>query len=112
MRSVFPMKGSLRDVHKSYWETQADIGCFLAVAWSGDDTEHACLTAMAYLEARGDRVKFTAILGRNLRSWLLCLPAGIGMATLRSIVKLRLGISPEKSGVYSAGNGAVMRAVV
>src|SRR5262249_31575369 len=33
-------------------------------------------------------------------------------ATLRSILKLWLGFSPTKSGVYSAGNGAAMRSAV
>jgi len=77
-----------------------------------DVTEHACLTAQAYIEAKGDKAAFEALLARNLRHWLLCLPAGVGMATLRSIIKLWCGISPQKSGVYSAGNGTAMRAVI
>jgi ADP-ribosylglycohydrolase len=47
-----------------------------------------------------------------LRYWLLCLPAGIGLATLRSILKLWFGSSPSSSGVFSAGNGAAMRSAI
>jgi ADP-ribosylglycohydrolase len=43
---------------------------------------------------------------------MLGLPAGIGFATLRSIIKLWFGISPKKSGVFSAGNGPGMRAPI
>lgn len=43
---------------------------------------------------------------------MLGLPAGIGFATLRSIIKLWFGISPRKSGVFSAGNGPSMRAPI
>jgi ADP-ribosylglycohydrolase len=43
---------------------------------------------------------------------LLALPAGVGFATARSILKLWIGFSPERSGVFSAGNGAAMRAPI
>ncbi|HPS03706.1 MAG TPA: ADP-ribosylglycohydrolase family protein, partial [Candidatus Sumerlaeota bacterium] len=47
-----------------------------------------------------------------LRWWLLGLPAGVGYATLRAILKLWVGFSPEKSGVFSAGNGPSMRSAL
>ena len=47
-----------------------------------------------------------------MRWWLLGVPAGIGFATLRSILKLWMGFSPARSGVYSAGNGPAMRSAV
>lgn len=40
---------------------------------------------------------------------LLGLPAGVGLATLRSTLRLWCGIPPRKSGVFSAGNGPAMR---
>jgi ADP-ribosylglycohydrolase len=43
---------------------------------------------------------------------LLGLPAGIGFATLRSILKLWLGFGPRRSGVWSAGNGPAMRSAI
>lgn len=74
-----------------------------------DDTEHTLFIAQALL-AHPDSVKhFSRRLGWSLRGWLLSLPAGIGMATGRAILKLWLGFSPNRSGVYSAGNGAAMR---
>ena len=56
--------------------------------------------------------KFSANFAWRLRFWLLGLPAGIGFATLRSILKLWLGFPANKSGVFSAGNGPAMRAAL
>lgn len=77
-----------------------------------DDTEHTCLVAQALIASGGDPQTFTRHLGRGLRWWLLGLPAGTGRATLRAAVKLWCGYSPERSGVFSAGNGPAMRAAV
>ena len=77
-----------------------------------DDTEHACLVAQSLIVARGDLKVFRRSLAWGLRRWLLGLPAGIGLATLRSIVRLWIGIRPERSGVFSAGNGPAMRAAI
>ncbi len=82
-----------------------------------DDTEHACMTAQALLTASASppdhaaRV-FAGALARRLRFWLLGLPAGVGLATGRAILKLWLGWSAETAGVYSAGNGPAMRAPI
>ena len=75
-----------------------------------DDTEHACMTARALLSAPTDERRFASALAWQLRLWLLCLPAGVGLATLRACVKLWLGWPPARSGVFSAGNGPAMRA--
>lgn len=77
-----------------------------------DDTEHTVMVALAYLEARGDAEAFTRSLSRRLRWWLLRLPAGVGLGTLRAILKLWLGFSPMRSGVNSAGNGPAMRSAI
>jgi ADP-ribosylglycohydrolase len=77
-----------------------------------DDTEHACMTAQALLASRGDVGRFSRSLGWRLRGWLLTLPAGIGFATLRSLLKLWVGFPPSESGVRSAGNGPAMRAAI
>jgi len=77
-----------------------------------DDTEHACFVAQALIRSRGDVNQFQKQLARSLRWWLLGLPAGVGFATLRSILKLWFGISPKKSGVFSAGNGPAMRSPI
>jgi ADP-ribosyl-[dinitrogen reductase] hydrolase len=82
-----------------------------------DDTEHACLTAQAFLAAQQNRtppcpIVFGQTLAASLRWWLVGLPAGVGWATGRAIAKLWLGWPPEKSGVRSAGNGPAMRAPI
>jgi ADP-ribosylglycohydrolase len=75
-----------------------------------DDTEHACMTAQAILASHGNVETFARSLAWRLRGWLIALPAGVGWATLRSVVKLWMGFPPARSGVFSAGNGPAMRA--
>lgn len=77
-----------------------------------DDTDHACLTAQALLSSGDDVAKFEKYLARRLRLWLLTVPAGVGFATLRAVLRLWLGIPPKRSGVFSAGNGPAMRAPI
>ncbi|HEY7425755.1 MAG TPA: ADP-ribosylglycohydrolase family protein [Gemmataceae bacterium] len=77
-----------------------------------DDTEHACMTAQALLRCPDDADAFARALAWRLRFWLLGLPAGIGSATLRGILKLWLGFPPRSSGVWSAGNGPAMRTAI
>ena len=77
-----------------------------------DDTEHAVMTLLCVNECDSDPVIFSRCLARRLRWWFVGLPAGIGLGTARSIIKLWLGVSPGKSGSSSAGNGPMMRAAV
>ncbi len=77
-----------------------------------DDTEHSFMTAISIIKSKGDIKLFEKSLSKHLKLWLLCLPAGIGMATLRAILKLLIGFPVGKNGVYSAGNGTAMRAAV
>ena len=85
---------------------------FFGKGMVSDDTEHACFVAQALIRSQGDVHVFQNQLARSLRWWLLGLPAGVGFATLRSIGKLWLGFSPQKSGVFSAGNGPAMRSPI
>ena len=77
-----------------------------------DDTEHACVAALALARCRGDEERFVRGVASGLRAWLCTLPAGAGLATLRATMKLCVGVSPRRSGVRSAGNGAAMRAAI
>jgi ADP-ribosyl-[dinitrogen reductase] hydrolase len=77
-----------------------------------DDTEHALMTLLSLNECGDDADRFARLLARRLRWWLAGMPAGIGLATARSILKLWFGVSPARSGVWSAGNGPMMRAPV
>jgi len=77
-----------------------------------DDTEHTCFIAQALIAAQDNPELFAEKLAWSLRWWFLGLPAGIGFATLKSILKLWIGFSPNKSGVFSAGNGPAMRSAL
>ncbi len=74
-----------------------------------DDTEHALFVTQSLLAHPDDPDRFVRRLAWALRGWLLSLPAGVGFATLRSILRLWFGIPPQRSGVHSAGNGPAMR---
>jgi ADP-ribosyl-[dinitrogen reductase] hydrolase len=90
------------------WEQRFLFGCGMI----SDDTEHTVFVAECLLQHPNSVSEFRRLLAWKFRIWFLGLPAGIGYATLRSILKLWLGVSPEKSGVYSAGNGPAMRAAI
>jgi len=77
-----------------------------------DDTEHTWMIAQSLLKSHGNVNGFQRSFASALRWWLLRLPAGVGFATLRAILKLWAGISPHKSGVFSAGNGPAMRSAI
>ncbi len=94
------------------------LGCpdhyrlFFGRGMMSDDTEHACIVAQAMIASGCERKVFEQKLAWRLRVWLLALPAGVGFATLRAILRLWIGIGPQGSGVFSAGNGPAMRAPV
>lgn len=75
-----------------------------------DDTEHAVMTLLSLTDCEGDPGVFAKALAKRLRWWIAGVPAGIGLATARSILKLWCGVNPSRSGVWSAGNGPLMRA--
>ncbi|MEN8761598.1 MAG: ADP-ribosylglycohydrolase family protein [Thiogranum sp.] len=75
-----------------------------------DDTEHTLFISQALLAQPTSVEAFARRFAWSLRWWFVSLPAGIGLGTLRSIVRLWLGFSPSNSGVRSAGNGPAMRA--
>jgi len=77
-----------------------------------DDTEHTIFVAQCLIAHPDSPHKYIRRLAWCLKWWLLSLPAGVGLATLKSIVKLWLGFNPRHSGVYSAGNGAAMKSAI
>lgn len=74
-----------------------------------DDTDHTVFVAQSLLAHPGSSELFARRLSWCLRWWILAFPAGVGWATLRSILRLWVGVPPSRSGVYSAGNGPAMR---
>jgi hypothetical protein len=53
-----------------------------------DDTEHACMAALALLAAPEDEARFARSLAWRLRGWLAAMPAAVGWGT-RPIFGLR-----------------------
>lgn len=82
---------------------------FLGKGLISDDTEHTLMVAHALYHSSGDEEIFSRYLAKSLRKWIISMPLGIGFASLRACIKLLLGFSPQKSGVFSAGNGPAMR---
>ncbi len=74
-----------------------------------DDTEHTLMTAAALIRSDFTVGSFLNEFARRLKKWIFTMPAGAGLATLRSCLKLVAGFSPHNSGVFSAGNGPSMR---
>jgi ADP-ribosyl-[dinitrogen reductase] hydrolase len=74
-----------------------------------DDTDHTIFVAQSLLAHPDSANRFLRRLAWSLRAWLFSLPAAVGFATLRSILRLWIGIHPARSGVFSAGNGPAMR---
>lgn len=73
-----------------------------------DDTEQAALLCEAILRARSERETIPKRFRYAMIFWLLRLPFGIGLGTLRATLRMVLGF--RSPGVSSAGNGAAMRA--
>ncbi len=70
------------------------------------------MVAQSLIGSAGEAESFLGEFSRRLRWWFLRLPGGVGFGTLRACVKLWLGVSPERSGVNSAGNGPAMRSAL
>jgi ADP-ribosylglycohydrolase len=75
-----------------------------------DDTEQAALVAQSLARHPDNVALCVQEFRRSLVGWFCRLPWGVGRATVRSCIRIGLGLSP--SGVWSAGNGAAMRAAV
>jgi ADP-ribosylglycohydrolase len=77
-----------------------------------DDTEHLFMTAQSLLDAPDDADAFARRLAWRLRGWFLQLSPGLGLATAKACLKLCCGFPPQRSGVFSAGNGPAMRTAI
>ncbi|SFV68162.1 dinitrogenase reductase activating glycohydrolase (draG) [hydrothermal vent metagenome] len=82
---------------------------FLGRGMFSDDTEQTISVAQSLIEGHGDSSYFKKVMRRRLQLWFLALPAGIGFATMRAIIK---SFFVEKSGVFSAGNAPAMRSAL
>ena len=107
-----PAEGMSRQRLQRRWHGQWRHRFLFGRGMVSDDTEHTLFVAQALLAHPNDPVAFQRCLAWKLRLWLLGIPAGIGFATLRAILKLWLGFPPTRSGVHSAGNGPAMRSAI
>ncbi len=85
---------------------------FLGRGFCSDDTEHTQMVGRALALSVGDVGRFESELASQLKWWILAIPAGVGWATLRACFKLLIGFGPQRSGVFSAGNGPAMRSAL
>ena len=104
-----PFEGLSRARQNKLFRDRATYHFLFNRGMVSDDTEHACMVCQALIASAGSPEAFSRELASRLKQWLFCLPAGTGCATLRAILKLFSGFPPEKSGVFSAGNGPAMR---
>lgn len=79
---------------------------------TSDDTQLANMALIAFRESQGDPDRFVGLLSKKYLHWFLCLPPTLGLATLRSCLKMFLGLDPRHCGVNSSGNGPLPRALV
>ena len=107
-----PAEGMSRQRIQRRWRGEWRHRFFFGRGMVSDDTEHSLFVAQALLAHPDDPRAFQRCLAWKFRLWLLGAPAGVGLATLRAILKLWLGVSPDRSGVYSAGNGPAMRSAI
>lgn len=107
-----PAEGISRRRNKLLFRGKWHQGLIFDYGMISDDTEHTIFVAQCLIACGDSEEIFVKRLAWCLKLWLLSLPAGVGLATLKSIIRLWLGFSPLKSGVYSAGNGAAMRSSI
>jgi ADP-ribosylglycohydrolase len=107
-----PCEGLSKRRQKKIYREIKGHAFFFNKGMVSDDTEHTVMVAKALLETDGEVKSFIKNLSWKFRFWFMSLPAGIGMATLKSCLKLCLGWPGDKSGVFSAGNGPAMRSAI
>lgn len=107
-----PAEGMSRSRIAKRWKGPLKQQFLFGHGMLSDDTEHTIFSSQSLLLCGGDPVVFQKRLAGKLRWWFAGLPAGIGLATAKAIIKLWIGFPPGRNGVFSAGNGPVMRAPI
>lgn len=97
---------------RKLYGTEVSPKLLAGLGMCSDDTEHTVMVARSLALANRDPDCFERLLASQLKRWLLAAPAGVGFATLRACLKLLVGFSPSRSGVFSAGNGPAMRSAL
>jgi len=104
-----PYEGMSAKRTAKFFKRPANHHFLMGKGMISDDSEHACFIAQALIASMDNPDRFERKLAWSLRWWFAGLPAGVGLATAKSIIKLWLGFPSRYSGVFSAGNGPAMR---
>lgn len=104
-----PFEGLSRSKISKKKPTFEKQSLFLGKGMFSDDTEHTIMVAQSLIESNGSVEVFQKYMQKRLKLWFLALPAGVGLATARAIVK---SFFTSKSGVFSAGNAPTMRSAL
>lgn len=108
-----PAEGMSRaDIVKRGWYNNWKQRLVLGRGMLSDDTEHTLIVVECLTAHPNDVHEFQRALAKKMRWWLLALPAGVGFATARALLKLWIGFPSSRSGVFSAGNGPAMRSAI
>lgn len=108
-----PTEGmSRKQIAKRNWTQDLKHRLVFGRGMISDDTEHTAMVLRALIAHPESVEEFEIHLAEMFRWWLAAIPAGVGLATARAIIKLWLGCPPSKSGVRSAGNGPAMRSAI
>ena len=110
MPSGFRLKACLLVRSSNGSDEWIDFRLLGRTGFVSDDTEQTALLAQSLVRHPADLDRCVEAFRKSLLGWFCRLPWGIGRATLRSCLRIALGIHP--SGVVSAGNGAAMRAAI
>lgn len=92
--------------HKRWNKLGFKQSLFFGYGITSDDSDHSILTYQALINSQND-IQFEKELKKNLKWWLFSFPVGIGKTTLKSILKIWIGLN--KTSIDSAGNGPLMR---
>jgi ADP-ribosyl-[dinitrogen reductase] hydrolase len=94
------------------WKGEWRMRFFFGKGMISDDTEHTIMVAQTLLAESENPQVFQKLLASKLCWWFAALPAGVGLATARSCIKLWLGFPANKAAVPSAGSGPAMRSAI
>jgi ADP-ribosyl-[dinitrogen reductase] hydrolase len=75
-------------------------------------SEQTCLVALALLNSAGCTMRFQKQLSASFKWLWLFWPMGLSWATWWATISLWLGISPDGSGAFAAGNGPARRSAI
>ena len=107
-----PAENLSADKIRQRWHGEWKMRFIFGQGMISDDTEHTLMIAQALLSQSQDAGAFQRAFAWKLRWWVIGLPAGVGLATAKSCIKLWLGFPPGKSAVISAGGGPAMRSAI